>query len=180
MTLDLQKAVIKMYVVAARFSTKTWDEQCAYYAKKKIAGCVYGSPQPMAKSIPYGAPVFVLEMNLSTRRIMGVGLVANDYTVGIHHIYSDTQYNVCAYDGKYRVDREEMTAEEEAIMVVFDEELFWKSHVWRSSNGLRHIPKRVCELPGFNYEIVLRDMFVRRFAKTKPKAAKVQKSTARA
>ena len=61
-----------MYVVAARFSTKTWDEQCAYYAKKRIAGCVYGSPQPMAKSIPYGAPVFVLEMNLSTRRIMGL------------------------------------------------------------------------------------------------------------
>ena len=73
-----------------------------------------------------------------------------------------------------------MTAEEEAIMVVFDEELFWKSHVWRSSNGLRHIPKRVCELPGFNYEIVLRDMFVRLSAKTKTKAAKSQKSSARA
>jgi len=153
-----------MYIVAARFSTKTWAEQCAYAERKKLVGCVYGSPQPMAKSIPYRAPVFVLEMNLTTRRIMGVGLVANDYTVGIHHIYSDTQYNVCAYQGKYRVDRDDMTDEENAIMAVFDDELFWKSHVWRSSNGLRHIPKRVCDLPGFNYEIVLRNMFVSRFA----------------
>lgn len=158
-----------MYVVAARFSTKTWEEQCAYYKKKNITGCVYGSPQPMAKAIEYLAPVFVLEMNLSTKRIMGVGLVTNDCIVGTHHIYSDTQYNVCAYVGKYRVDRDEMTPEEDAIMAVFDDELFWKSHVWRSSNGLRHIPKRVCDLPGFNYEIVMRNMFVNRFAKQQQK-----------
>ena len=154
-----------MHVVAARFNTKTWDEQCAYYAKKNITGCVYGSPQPIAKAVPYKEPVFVLEMNLTAKRIMGVGLVSNDCIVGIHHIYGDTQYNVCAYLGQYRVDRRDMTPEEEAIITVFDDELFWKSHVWRASNGLRQIPQRVCDLPGFNYEIVLRDMFVSRFAK---------------
>ena len=152
-----------MFVVAARFSAKTWEEQCAYYQRKNVVGCIYGTPQPLAKAIPYRAPVFVLEMNLATRHIEGVGLISNDYTVGVHRIYSDTQYNVCAYESKYRVARSEMTEEEEAIMSVFDEELFWKSHVWRASNGLRHIPKRVCDLPGFNYEVVLRNMFVNRF-----------------
>lgn len=169
-----------MYVVATRFSTKTWEEQCAYRKRKNMVECVYGSPLPMAKAIPYRAPVFVLEMNLTIRKIMGVGLIINDYTVGIHHVYKDTQYNVCAYEGKYRVDRDEMTQEEEAIMKIFDEELFWKSHVWRSSNGMTHIPKRVCNLPGFNYEIVLRNMFVNRFSKNrKPNASDKTKTTSK-
>ena len=73
---------------------------------------------------------------------------------------------------------EEMTQEENEIMDVFDDELFWKSHVWRSSNGLRHIPKRVCDLPGFNYEVVLRNMFVSRFAKSQSKST-VAKSPAK-
>lgn len=152
-----------MYVVAARFSAQTWPEHAAYRERKKLVGCVYGTPLPMAESIPYRAPVFVLEMNFQEHRIMGVGLVSNDCLVGVHHIYKDTQYNICAYEGKYRVDREEMTREEQEIMETFDEALFWKSKVWRIRNGLTQIPKWVRDMPDFKYKEVLRDMFVKRF-----------------
>lgn len=152
-----------MYVVAARFSAQTWPEHTAYRERKKLVGCVYGTPLPMAESIPYRAPVFVLEMNFQEHRIMGVGLVSNDCLVGVHHIYKDTQYNICAYEGKYRVDREEMSREEQEIMETFDEALFWKSKIWRIRNGLTQIPKWVRDMPDFKYKEVLRDMFVKRF-----------------
>lgn len=154
-----------MYVVAARFSAPTWEEHCSYRERKKLVGCVYGAPLPIANSIPYRAPVFVLEMNFQQHRIMGVGLVSNDFLVGVHHIYKDTQYNVCSYSGKYRVDREEMTREEEEIMSLFDDALFWKSKIWRIRNGLTQIPQWIRDLSNFNYRQVLRDMFVKRFVK---------------
>lgn len=154
-----------MYVVAARFSQETWREHCAYRTRKGLVGCVYGTPLPMANTISYRAPVFVLEMNFNEHKIMGVGLVTNDYLVGIHYIYKDTQYNVCAYEGKYRVDREDMTEKEEELMKVFDDLLFWKCKIWRTRNGLTQIPKWVRELPNLNYEKILRDMFVNRFRK---------------
>lgn len=166
-----------MYVVAARFSAQTWEEHCAYRERKKLVGCVYGSPLPMAESIPYRAPVFVLEMNFQQHRIMGIGLLSNDCLVGIHHIYKDTQYNVCAYEGNYRVDREEMTREEQEIMEVFDDALFWKSKIWRTRNGLTQIPKWVRDLPDFNYKDVLRDMFVSRFRSQTEKTPNDNKNT---
>jgi hypothetical protein len=152
-----------MYVVAARFSETTWKEQCDYIERKKIKGCVYGTPLPIANSIPYRSPVFVLEMNFKEHRIMGVGLIINDFLMGVHHIYKDTHFNVCSYSGKYRVDREEMTREEEELMNVFDDSLFWKSKIWRTRNGLTQIPVWVRELPNIRYKEILRNMFITRF-----------------
>lgn len=152
-----------MYVVAARFSETTWKEHCVYRERKKINGCVYGTPLPIANSIPYRSPVFVLEMNFKEHRIMGVGLIINDFLMGVHHIYKDTHFNVCSYSGKYRVDREEMNREEEELMIVFDDALFWKSKIWRTRNGLTQIPVWVRELPNLRYKEILRNMFIKRF-----------------
>lgn len=158
---------LDMFVVASRFTEKTWQENCAYREKRaargRPLGCVYGSPLPMANSIPYKAPVFVLEMNFAQHKIMGIGLVKNDCLVDGHRIYSDTQYNVCSYDGKYRVDREEMTRKEEDLMERLDEMLFWQSKIWRTRNGLTQIPKWVRETEDLNYEAIIKNMFVSRY-----------------
>ena len=155
-----------MYVVASRFTEKTWGEYLAYRERKGLVGCVYGSPLPIANSIPYRAPVFVLEMNFKLHKIMGVGLIRNDCIVDIHRIYSDTQYNVCAYEGKYRVTRDEMTRDEDELMDSLEQMLFWQCKIWRTRNGLTQIPKWVRETEGLNYEIILRDMFITRFLPT--------------
>jgi hypothetical protein len=152
-----------MYVVAARFSEQTWLEHTAFRERKKLVGCIYGSPLPMANSIPFRAPVFVLEMNFKQHRIMGVGLIRNDCIVDVHRIYSDTQYNVCAYEGKYRVTREEMDREEDELLDTLEQMLFWQCKIWRTRNGLTQIPKWVRETEGLDYENILRNMFISRF-----------------
>lgn len=152
-----------MFVVASRFTEVTWAEYMAYRERKKVVGCIYGSPLPIAASVEFRAPVFVLELNFKLHRIMGVGLVRNDVLVGIHHIYSDSQYNVCAYQGKYRVDREEMIREEEELLEKLEQMLFWQCKIWRTRNGLTQIPKWVRESEGLDYENILRNMFINRF-----------------
>lgn len=175
-----------MFVVAARFTAKTWEDQVGYRERKGLVGCVYAAPLPMARSIPYRAPVFVLEMNLALHRIMGIGLVSNDPLFDVHNIHEERQFNICSYSGKYRVDREDMSPEEEELMQLFDDALFWKCKLWRKRYGLTQIPQWVKDIPDTNYQKCLRNMFVKRFrcqtetqdAKEKPKIVLKRKKLA--
>lgn len=161
---------VGMFVVAARFTEKTWREHVAYRERKNVVGCIYGSPLPIAASVQYNAPVFVLELNFKEHKIMGVGLIRNDCLVGIHHIYSDSQYNVCSYTGKYRVDRDIMTRDEDKLMEKLETMLFWQCKIWRTRNGLTQIPKWVRETESLNHEHILREMFVSRFRQAEQQA----------
>ena len=65
--------------------------------------------------LPKKIPVKPPEMNNDTNRILGIGLIHNR-TVHKTWIYEDGNYNRNTYIGKRRIDRSEMTEEEEKIM----------------------------------------------------------------
>lgn len=154
-----------MYVVVSRFKQNTWEENCEYRRRKRLMGCVYGTPLPMAATIPYKAPVYVLELNFTEHKIMGVGLILNLINVGNSKVYADSQHNSYSYKGKYRVDRQEMIEQEEELMTKLDEILFWQCKRWRAMQGMTQIPVWVRQLPELNYQEILRNMFLSRFMK---------------
>lgn len=130
-----------MYTVAVtRFDDRTWQENCAFREKHGLSGCVYGSPAVIAGGIPSGASVFVLEMNNTKRRIEGIGLVSNRLHPRRARIYWDNFYNRYTYKGKMRVDRKECTAEEEKILVILEELIFYGSGHLQRGRGIQCLP----------------------------------------
>ena len=63
-------------IVTSRFNNETRDANHAYRIKNGFA-CMYCCPLELSPKIPYNTPVFVIEMNNSTNKIEGIGLIKN-------------------------------------------------------------------------------------------------------
>jgi hypothetical protein len=158
----------RKYLLTSRFNNETAAYNANFRKNNKISGCIYGAPGPLNKKIPQDASVFILEMNNDTNKIMGIGLIRNHPRLG-YKLYEYNNYNRFIYKGKYRIDRTEMTPEEENIMKAFDYLCF---------NGVNHM-KRGQGLLSFPVEMLVRiqnvidlvetisEMFRSRIAKAK-------------
>ena len=138
------KSKLKNYLTTTRFNNSTWAEDQNYIKISQKLGCIYPTPEANCQNIPLEINMFVLEMNNETNRIMGIGLVKNKPIYNKYNVYSNPKYNVFAYIGKYRIDRNEMTDEEERIMIVFDTLCF---------KGCRHM-KRLTGMKSFPIDIL--------------------------
>jgi hypothetical protein len=78
-------------VCITRYNNKTWAERTAWLAANPDYACIYKSPVPIKSDIPYEAPLFVLEMNNDTNRIMGIGRIVNE-------VRADRAYRIYATD----------------------------------------------------------------------------------
>ena len=63
-------------VVTGRFNTETLNSNYEY-RKKYGFQCLYCCPWELSPKILYDTPVFVIEMNNSTNKIEGIGLIKN-------------------------------------------------------------------------------------------------------
>jgi hypothetical protein len=106
-------------IVTSRFTTSTMEENNAFRKRNPKAGCIYCSPFPITEKFT-DMVLFVLEMNNTTNRIDGIGMIRNKAVVNKYKVYEHGSYNRYTYIGKYRISREEVTEEEEQIMQVFD------------------------------------------------------------
>ena len=72
-------------------------------------GCIYKVPIKIASSITVGIGMYIIEMNNSTDKIEGIGVIHNQLRYDCSEmIYSDRNYNRYTYRGLKRVDREEI------------------------------------------------------------------------
>jgi len=120
-------------IVTVRFDQSTWEENCHFRSENNNLGCVYGSHREMTKKIPLNSLVFIVEMNNSTNKIEGVGLVRkitrHDKKLKIYGVGS---YNRYIYKGNYRLDRITIEETHPRIIQIFDQILFkGKSHLKR-------------------------------------------------
>lgn len=130
----------KHHLTTTRFNNLTWCENNIYRQQHPKIGCIYPTTEPNGQTIPEEANLFVLEMNNEQNRIMGIGLVKNKPIYNKYHVYSDPKYNYFAYIGKYRIDRTNMTNEEERIMKVFDILCFKGARHMKRLVGLKAFP----------------------------------------
>ena len=143
----LQKKIVKTYeinlrnfLLTARFNTATWSENVKFRNENPMITSIYGSPIPLSKHIPTDAVIFMLEMNNDTNKIMGIGLVRNHPIMNKYFIHDSGDYNRYIYTGRNRIDREEMSEEEEKVMQIFDILCFKSKRHMKRLHGLKSFP----------------------------------------
>ena len=132
-----------MFYVTGRFNNETLDTNYAYRKKHNFA-CIYCCPTQLSPKIYYNAPIFVIEMNNSTNKIQGIGLIKNNCeTKKYFKVHSDSNTNRYTYIGNYFLDREIIYAYNSQLVFVLEEILFkGKTHSKRGS-GLTLFPEKI-------------------------------------
>jgi hypothetical protein len=130
-------------LVSTRFNDETWYENTKYRNKYNIK-CIYGSPLEFTKRICIDANVFVLEMNNSKNKLLGIGLIKNrPYLEKYYKIYQDGNYNRYIYKSDYHISREQLLIINADLVRIFDYILFKeKTHLKRGS-GFTSIPEKL-------------------------------------
>ena len=134
------KKNVRNHILTSRFTKSTWRENELYREKHKNIGCIYCSPDPISKSIMIDTNIFILEMNNDTNKIIGIGLIRNQYVNGKLNVYSKGNYNRYTYVGKKRIDRSEMNEEENLVMKIFDILCFHGNRHMKRGQGLKSFP----------------------------------------
>ena len=88
-----------MQVAVTRFNSETWDANCSYRAAHGAdPGCaLYGVPK-QNKSIPENQMVSVVEMDVTRKRILGIGRIRHkpsEYRLIVYDRLQTDRYNRC-------------------------------------------------------------------------------------
>ena len=139
---------IKKYIVTSVFTEPTFQTNRQFIEKIKTSPnpqmqsieCIYCSSVKMSVKIPLDSVVYVLEMNNTQNKIEGIGLVRNHPHINRFRIYENMNYNRFNFVGKNRIDRKEMTVEEEEIMAKLDVMCFRGKNHLKRQKGLYLFP----------------------------------------
>ncbi len=160
---------MRNHIMTSRFNTSTLQENERYRTSKANVGCIYCSPDPIASVIPMESIMFVLEMNNDTNKIMGIGMVRNRPIVSKITVYSNGNYNRYVYIGKNRINRTEMSDDEERIMKVFDILCFSGNTHMKRGQGLKSFPTEMLFKMSARLDMVsyIGEMFKKRIRPTR-------------
>jgi hypothetical protein len=172
-------------IVTSRFNNSTWEENCSFRDKHKEVACIYGSPQQMTEKIPLNSLVFVVEMNNSTNKVEGIGLIRNL----LNHekkmrVYQTGNYNRYTYQGNFRIDRCTIEFVCPQILQILEKIVFTgKTHLKRGA-GFTRIPEKLYKyhkiLENYNYteqqiKYEIAALFKRQFSKDTPETQMLKK-----
>lgn len=153
-------------VVTSRFNTETLNSNYEYRRKHGFK-CMYCCPSELSPKILYDTPVFVIEMNNSTNKIEGIGLIKNRIQTNKYYkVHTDGNTNRCIYIGNYFIDRETLERYNYQMVYVLEIVLFkGKTHSKRGS-GLTTIPEKVLKFDickGINVPKDIKNIFICQF-----------------
>lgn len=166
-TLRQYKERQRAFLMTSRFNNKTIEENKRFRETSWNQGCVYCTPDPVSQTIPLQSKLFVLEMNNDTNRIVGVGLCFNKSFSEKYAVYQENNFNRYNYIGKYRIEREDLNAEEEAVFKALDILCFTGNYHMKRGQGLKLFPLKLllnCEKV-LNLTEYVEKMFSTRFQK---------------
>lgn len=163
------KKQMRNHIMTSRFNTSTWTENERYRINKMTDGCIYCSPDPIAHAVPMESIMFVLEMNNDTNKIMGIGMVRNRPIVSKLTVYSNGNYNRYVFVGKSRINRTEMSEDEERIMKVFDILCFSGNKHMKRGQGIKSFPTDMLFKMSVRLDMVsyIGEMFKKRIRQTR-------------
>ena len=158
---------VKMFsIVTSRFNNETRDANYAYRKKHKFA-CMYCCPIEPSPKIPYETPMFVIEMNNSTNKIEGIGLIKNKPEMKRYYkVHQDGNTNRYIYIGNYYMDRDMIEEYNSPLVYALEVILFTGYMHSKRGAGLTRIPQTaltrdVCE--GINIKKEIRQLFLHHF-----------------
>jgi hypothetical protein len=125
----------KMYgVLLSRFTDKTLAEN-RQWKEANNKQCVYGSTRAISDNLPL-MQYFVIEMNVSTNKIAGIGIIRNKLAPRVR-IYSNPYFNRYIYIGKHFIPVEELERDNVELLQEIEKILFYgKGHLKRGGMTL--------------------------------------------
>lgn len=164
---------IPIHIVTTRFNNETWIENVSYRSSINHLGCIYGAPIKISEKIWGNSLVFVIEMNNSTNKIEGIGLIRNAIQFDKNYkVYETRNYNRYIYMSDFRINRSTLQEYNLQLVLVLDHILFKeKTHMKRGS-GLSILPDKLlkhklCIKTNLNIHQELKIIFQRLFTKEK-------------
>lgn len=156
-------------IASSRFNQQTWEENCSYRREKNMNGCIYGSPCQLSSKIPPKTLVFISEMNNTTNKIEGIGLIYNIIKYDKYHrVYDTGNYNRYIYGSDFRISRNVLMQYNPELVKALEQILFkGKTHMKRGS-GITTVPEKLLKHKLFNELNVrkeLSDIFKQYFQK---------------
>jgi hypothetical protein len=132
-------------VYTTRFSSFTYEEnkQCKLVKMNGFQGCLYGTAIPLPVAVPKDKYLFVLDMNNTTNKLMGVGfiknLLAKDQQV---RIYENPSFNRYIYKTNFYVSFEGLESSEwkQFIKDEFEAHLFYGKGNLKRGGGFTRFP----------------------------------------
>jgi len=137
--IKIYKKILTKFLITSRFSNETWNENVRYRLKREIS-CIYCSPCPIASFVPDNSILFVLEMNNDTNKLMGVGMVRNSPKYNMNRVYNNGSYNRYSYVGPERIDRKNMSEEENTVFIALEYLCFKGNKHMKRGYGLTGFP----------------------------------------
>jgi hypothetical protein len=155
-------------IVSNRFTDTTWNQNQEYKQKHNLSGCIYGSPQRLSPKIEINSLLYVIEMNNTTNKTLGIGIIRNAVQYDKYYqVYETGNYNRYIFKGKYRLDREELP---EMLVHALDYILFKeKTHMKRGA-GMTTVPAKLLRHPKVGELDVrneIKNAFVRKYSDEK-------------
>jgi len=127
-------------ISCTRFTGQTWEENCRYRRERGITGALYGTPRRIRPSYAANGWLFVLEMDNTNNKVLGIGLITNTVIMDKRYsIHTDGNYNRFAYRGKHRLDRTDLSARDQRMLGVFDTLLFKGKRHCKFAQGITEV-----------------------------------------
>lgn len=120
-------------MLTTRFTTETFQENKRYRDTHNIP-CIYSSSLPISDKLPY-QDYYVLEMNNTTNRIMGIGKISKTLQPTAQ-IYSYKYYNRYTYKGTmYAEINDDLPEKYQTIITNIERKIFYgRGHLKRGSS----------------------------------------------
>lgn len=153
-------------IVTSRFNNDTRDANYAY-RKKNGFSCMYCTPLELSPHILYNTPVFVIEMNNTTNKIQGIGLINNrPETKRYYKVHSDGNTNRYTYIGNYFIEREIIYDYHSSFVYALEKILFKGYTHSKRGTGLTRLPKQFLKLEncdGLDLKKEIKELFIHHF-----------------
>jgi hypothetical protein len=155
-------------IVSTRFNNETWEQNVNFKIKYNYIGCIYGVPQPMSNKIEKDSPVFVVEMNNTTNKVEGIGLLKNTiYLDKYYKLYDTGDYNRYIFKGKYHLKRDEIDSMNSRLIELLDYILFKEKTHLKRGIGFTTIPEKLLnheKCKEFDVKNEVKNLFIRVFS----------------
>lgn len=131
-------------ILTTRFTNETFVENQRWRASNHHLGCIYTLKTRISNALDFNKLYFVLEMNNTINKIMGIGIISIRHGAKREKIYQNPYYNRYLYKGAVRIDTyvdgAYVVDQPELLIELFEDPLFrGKGHMKRGQS-MTHFP----------------------------------------
>ncbi len=124
-----------------RFNNTTKEENENWKKLNNHNGSIYGTPVKINSTISPNENLIILEMNNSTNKIEGIGIIKNILSNKKYKIYKENNYNRYIYYSNKYYNKENLNNKLINLLKILEYFLFKTKKHYKRGHGIQEIPK---------------------------------------